>query len=240
MYAKEARKIILNHDKKKPLFLYLPLMSLEGPHVGNAPRRFRHMYDSSSVRGFKSSDSMREALLLSVDYAIHMVIQDLKESGMYKNSLVLVTTDNGGEPWYSNLPLRGARDTVYEGGIRGAAFLSSPLLNKSGFKYGGMMHLVDWVPTLLQAAGVKPPKDLDGVSMWDSISNNITSKRNTIVHNIDEDPIDNTLQATIMHNNYKMILGQEFLLERSQSIQSRKIQLYDVQLDQEERNNLSK
>ena len=35
------------------------------------------------------------------------VIQDLKESGMYKNSLVLVTTDNGGEPWYSNLPLRG-------------------------------------------------------------------------------------------------------------------------------------
>ena len=38
------------------------------------------------------------------------VIQDLKESGMYKNSLVLVTTDNGGEPWYSNLPLRGKVD----------------------------------------------------------------------------------------------------------------------------------
>ena len=64
------------------------------------------------------------------------------------------------------------------------------------------MHLVDWVPTLLQAAGVKPPKDLDGVSMWDSISNNITSKRNTIVHNIDEDPIDNTLQVNIYFSHF--------------------------------------
>ena len=55
------------------MFLYLPLQSIHSPHVGNAPRRFRHMYDSSSTSGFESSDKMREALLLSVDFAIRKV-----------------------------------------------------------------------------------------------------------------------------------------------------------------------
>ena len=45
------------------------------------------------------------------------------------------------------------KDTVYEGGIRGAGFLLSPLLNKSGYEHNGLMHIVDWVPTLLDIAG---------------------------------------------------------------------------------------
>ena len=55
------------------MFLYLPLMSIQSPHVGNAPRRFRHLYDSSSTSGFESSEQIREALLLTVDYAVHKV-----------------------------------------------------------------------------------------------------------------------------------------------------------------------
>ena len=153
MFAKEARKIIKNHPADSPLFLYLPLMSLSSPHVGNAPRRFRHLYDSSSTTGFHSSDMMREVLLLTVDYALQTVIQDLKQTGLYDNSIILVTTDNGGEPWYSNLPLRGAKHTVYEGGIRAASLLVSPLLSATGVRYQGKLHLVDWLPTFLQAAG---------------------------------------------------------------------------------------
>ena len=81
------------------------------------------------------------------------VIEDLKAAAMFDNSIVLVTTDNGGEPWDSNSPLKGTKDTVYEGGIRGASFLMSPLLAKTSYKFNGLIHLVDWVPTLLQAAG---------------------------------------------------------------------------------------
>jgi len=239
MYTKEARKIIRKHDQSKPMFLYLPLQSIHSPHVGNAPRRFRHMYDSSSTSGFESSDKMREALLLSVDYAIHKVITDMQDSGMYENSLILVTTDNGGEPWYSNSPLKGAKDTVYEGGIRGAGFLLSPLLNKSGYEHNGLMHIVDWVPTLLDIAGIEIPTDLDGKSMWDSLSNNTSSQRNMIVHNIDEDLYEDTFQAAVTYNNFKLIWGQEFLLERSQFLQGEKIQLYDIEQDKEERSNIA-
>ena len=128
-------------------------MSIHSPHVGNAPQRFRHLYDSSANSGFQSSDKLREIVLASVDYAIHKVFVDLKMQGMYDNSVILVTTDNGGGPWYSNLPLKGTKETMYEGGIRGASFVNSPLLNMSGYKYNGLMHITDWVPTLLGLAG---------------------------------------------------------------------------------------
>lgn len=239
MFSKEARKVIMRHDKTKPMFLYLPLMSIQSPHVGNAPRRFRHLYDSSSTSGFESSDQMREALLLTVDYAVHKVIEELKEAAMFDNSIVLVTTDNGGEPWDSNIPLKGTKDTVYEGGIRGASFLMSPLLAKSSYNFSGLIHLVDWVPTLLQAAGIPQPRALDGISMWNSLKHNKTSRRETIFHNIDEDPLEETFQAVVTHNNYKLIWGQEFLLDRAQHLQSGNVQLFDIDKDPEERNNIA-
>ena len=79
-----------------------------------------------------------------------------------------VTTDNGGGPWDSNTPLRGTKETLFEGGIRGAAFVHSPLLGRRG-EWRGMMHLVDWVPTLLGAAGITPPPGLDGRDLWQAI-----------------------------------------------------------------------
>ena len=70
-----------------------------------------------------------------VDDAIDKVIRQLKESGLYENSVILVTTDNGGGPWYSNQPLKGSKETLYEGGIRAASFLLSPLLQKTGYRF---------------------------------------------------------------------------------------------------------
>ena len=65
---------------------------------------------------------MREVLLMSVDFALHKVFLDLKRSGLYSNSVVLLTTDSGGETWQTNRPLRGARDTFYQVTILGNIF----------------------------------------------------------------------------------------------------------------------
>ena len=67
-------------------------------------------------------------VLASVDQAVDKVISELRRAGMFRNSVVLLTTDNGGGPWYSNTPLRGTKETLFEGGIRAASFLLSPLL----------------------------------------------------------------------------------------------------------------
>lgn len=167
-------------------------------------------------------------MLATVDYALHKVFVDLKMNGMYDNCVVLVTTDNGGEPWNSNFPLKGTKETLYEGGIRGASFLSSPLLNMTGYKYTGLMHITDWVPTLLGLAGVPKLEGIDGQDMWDALSNNLTSPRMGIIHNIDEDNDKGTWQAAVTSGKWKMIWGQEYLLKKPQPFQSKKVQLYDI------------
>ena len=120
---------------------------------------------------------------------------DLKFFGLYDNSIVVFSTDNGGDAWNSNLPLKGAKETVYEGGIRGVSFILSPLLRRSGYTNTEMMHLVDWLPTLVNMAGGKEPAGTDGVNQWDMISNNEKTARKEIVHNIDEDKHGRTFQV---------------------------------------------
>ena len=57
----------------------------------------------------------------------------LKSAGLYDNSVVVFSTDNGGAVVkFSNLPLRGSKEMVYEGGMRGVGFVSSPMLRKPG------------------------------------------------------------------------------------------------------------
>ena len=150
----EAKKIIEEHDQSKPMFLYLAFMAVHTPFVGVPPKKFRKMISNKARKDTfeESPHDLRDMVLASVDDAIDKVIVKLKESGMYNNSVILVTTDNGGGPWYSNSPLKGTKETMYEGGIRGASFLLSPLLTSSG-QSEQLIHLVDWLPTFLNLAG---------------------------------------------------------------------------------------
>jgi len=72
---------------------------------------------------------------------------------------------NGGR----NGPLRGNKGSLFEGGTKVDAFISSPLLNAyAGTTYNGLMHITDWFPTILELSGVdyvaKNGYELDGVS----------------------------------------------------------------------------
>ena len=70
---------------------------------------------------------------MTVDFALHKVFEDLKKSGLYKNTVLIFSSDNGGNVrTVSNFPLRGEKGClyVYEGGVRAVQFVHSPLLRK--------------------------------------------------------------------------------------------------------------
>ena len=90
------------------------------------------------------------------------------------------------------------------------AFIWSPLLEKSHYVSNHLMHISDWLPTLLHVAGYDanslPLNHLDGFDMWDVLSSNLdASLRNEVLYDID--PF--TKQSALRVDNMKIILGSE-------------------------------
>ena len=103
---------------------------------------------------------------------------------------------------------RGGKKTLWEGGTRVPAFIWSPLLEKSHYVSNHLMHISDWLPTLLHVAGYDakslPLSQLDGFDMWDVLSSNLEiSPRTEVLYDIN--PERNTSALRI--NNMKIILG---------------------------------
>lgn len=99
------------------------------------------------------------AVLSKLDDSVGEVVEALREKKMLENSIIVFTTDNGGPAAgfninaASNYPLRGVKNTLWEGGVRGAGLIWSPLLNKESRVAEQLMHVSDWFPTLIEAAG---------------------------------------------------------------------------------------
>ncbi|XP_064623534.1 arylsulfatase B-like [Lineus longissimus] len=203
LFAKRARQIITNHDTGKPLFLYLPFQAVHSPV--QVPERFEYPYHKINDRTRRAFSGMVSAL----DEAIGNITHALALKGMLDDTVIVFTTDNGGRTLYggNNWPLRGQKYTLWEGGTRGAAFVSGGIFKKTiGRIFRGLFHAVDWFPTLLAVAGHSPENlTLDGMNQLESLTTPYhPGARKEFVYNIDD--IDEN--AAIRVGNLKLIVGK--------------------------------
>jgi len=103
----------------------------------------------------------------AMDAAIGEVLELLDEYRLAENTIVIFFSDNGGSGGADNSPLRGGKSQVFEGGIRVCCLMRYPPQIPGGSVSGEFLTSLEIVPTLLQLAGVPPPKDvvLDGFDM---------------------------------------------------------------------------
>jgi len=212
-FTQQALNLIEAHNQSKPFFLYMAYQSV---HSANsyaklqAPRKYIDMFPN--IQDYRRRTFA--GMLYSMDDSIGQLIELLSEKNMLGNSIIVFTSDNGGPAGgfngnvASNWPLRGVKASLWEGGVRVPAFIWSPLLKKSGYVSNALMHVSDWVPTILTA--INADKDvLDenpkmyGMSMWKTLSNNRTSPRKELLYNID--PFHNV--SAIRVKNWKLIQG---------------------------------
>ena len=128
-------------------------------------------------------------LVESMDDAVGVVLNALKDMGLDKSTIVIFTGDNGGVTsgdGYStnNTPLRGGKGYQWEGGIREPYFISVPWLKISGKKCDVPVSGIDFYPTILDLAGLplKPDQHNDGISLIPLLKGGKIAPRSLIWH----------------------------------------------------------
>ncbi|MDR6537840.1 sulfatase-like hydrolase/transferase [Variovorax soli] len=102
-----------------------------------------------------------------MDEGIGWIMAALEKQGMVDNTLVVFTSDNGGERFSDNWPLVGGKMDLTEGGIRVPWIAHWPALIRAGSVSDQHCMTMDWSATMLEAAGATADPDypLDGVSL---------------------------------------------------------------------------
>lgn len=186
LIAREAVNWI--HQRgNKPFFLYVPFTAIHVPIVEE------EKYQQANAHHKDPGMRLRAACSTHMDDVIGQVVNALEQKGVRNNTLIIFLSDNGahapsanqGGPYPGdygslkvgnhNLPLRGYKSSVWEGGIRTPAVVNWPGHVKPG-ETQAIMHVVDWLPTLSRLAGVQSiPTSADGQDIWPEITGTSTA-----------------------------------------------------------------
>lgn len=139
VFSREAIRVIENHKlfhSQEPLFLYLAHQAVHAPEQ-QVPERYYQLYENNktTAKNWSQQRKMYAGMLTAADESIANVTAALRTHGLWENTLVVFTTDNGGPTHVCAVqgstnkpPRRGGKCTVWEGGTTGDAFLSGPAL----------------------------------------------------------------------------------------------------------------
>jgi arylsulfatase A-like enzyme len=168
--TREAVSFIRRH-KGKPFFLYVPYNAVHSPMM--APKSGAYSEQYKDIK----DDHRRvfAAMLAALDGGVGEILDELRRENLEQNTLLIFLSDNGGptrELTSSNLPLRGGKGQLLEGGIRIPFMMQWPGRVPAGRVDDRPVISLDILPTALAAASVMPPADakLDGVNLLPFLS----------------------------------------------------------------------
>lgn len=159
--TEETIKFIEKHQGKS-WFCYVPYNAVHSPQ--QAPEEDIKRYNT----GNKDRDILM-AMLYHLDIGVGQIVETLKKTGQYENTVIFYLSDNGGSAKMvaNNAPFRGFKQHDYEGGVRVPFFVSWPAKIKAGTKCDVPVFSMDVLPTACAIGGVKVPEThgLDGKNM---------------------------------------------------------------------------
>ena len=177
----------IKENRDERWFCYMTHHTIHGPVL--APEELVQEYRDRGAPESGVHNATYLAAIKHLDNSIGRLMSGLDEMGLTDDTMVVFLTDNGGvyqeyatEPFlthgkvdqlevraeqFSNAPLRAGKGSQYEGGIRVPCIVSWPGVVEPGTVNDTPIHVYDWLPTLLDAAGTKAPEDyvVDGVSL---------------------------------------------------------------------------
>lgn len=157
-------------NKGQPFFIYCSHFAVHGPWQSR--RDHERYFDQKSTKGWNGHYNAAYAgMLKSLDDSVGQIMRKLTETGLDKNTLVILMSDNGGilkaqgNHITSNAPLKGGKAMLYEGGIRVPFVLWWPGRVPEGKWCDVAVHCMDLFPTLSELGGHKVLHAIDGHSL---------------------------------------------------------------------------
>ena len=210
LFTEAIIEAINKHDRDKvPFFINAAYQAVRAPL--QAPKKYR-----DRCRFISASTKRRKfcALLVAADEGMANITKILREKNLLENTIIIFTTDNGGQTkkGSSNWPLRGGKNTVFEGGVRGTAYVWGANLPKLNYDNNQLIHVTDWLPTIVEGiAGLELDKEkwaLDGYNVWPTITADQETPRQEILINLDPVRPGFVGQAAIRSGDWKLIIGR--------------------------------
>jgi arylsulfatase A-like enzyme len=180
--SEEAGKFIAA-NKGRPFYVNYWAFSVHTPW--QAKQDLIEKYKAKTDQANPQHNPVYAAMVESFDQGVGSIIKALDENGVADNTFVVLFADNGGVHWSgkeepamlhpgyesipatSNAPLRGGKATLYEGGTREPCIIVWPGQVKPGSRSDAVISSIDFYPTILDAAGLKPDaaQTPDGISI---------------------------------------------------------------------------
>ncbi len=190
-------------DKDKPFFLFV---CFHEPHEPIAT-------DPQYTKLYPHEDpaySAHHGNITQMDAAFGRLMRALDRMGLAKDTLVMFTSDNGPavtaqHPYGSAGPLRDKKGFLTEGGIRVPGIVRWPAKVKAGSTSDEPVCGVDFLPTVCELTGIKPPADrtLDGTSIVAVFSGGAVARREPLYWHFNR--AAGEFQAALRHGNWKIL-----------------------------------
>lgn len=216
--------------KDKSFFLYLHYMDVHGPYVRHnlSDTGFVYREEASLTQHEKIPISMYESQVFYVDYHIGLLIEKLRQLGLEKETLIIITADHGHYLDEQDNPQ--SRETMYEYAIRIPLVLSLPGMFDSGLKINRQAQEIDIAPTIISLLELESDVPMQGVALQDVIA--------AQQKGLEERAVFSEVGPSLLAGDNHLIAVRKPPWKYIYDILNRKKELYRLDLDPQEQNNL--
>ncbi|SEN86205.1 arylsulfatase B [bacterium A37T11] len=177
LVAEETIRFINKASKdNKPFFAYVAFNGVHAPLEAKKEDLLKNGFDPT--KGVSPRQTYM-AMVTGMDHAVGDIFQAVEKAGILDNTLIWFLSDNGGTPGSggNNSPLRGNKNTEWEGGVRSTSVVYWKGKIEGGKKNKQVFSFVDVLPTIgAMAAAKKIPKG-DGENIWDALNGKLLKNR---------------------------------------------------------------
>lgn len=161
LLGRKAIEVIESHrDNDAPFFLSLhftaPHWPWEGPQDQKESERLLANPNLDIQHFDGGSAKIYAEMVTSMDAQIGHILATIEAAGMSEDTIIVFTSDNGGERFSDTWPFSGKKTELLEGGLRVPAIVRYPRHIPAGTTSEQTMMSMDWLPTLLSLAGTSP------------------------------------------------------------------------------------